>query len=132
MITGSAIINSPNIYLEIISTGLSAGNLVNTAVPGTFVPSSGETNLSDTIGGAGTGKHSLNIPNPNATGLPLGQMIGRSLVGSFTTVNNQVLDVYFGKNMGFGACSKAAISGGKPRIRTRITTQIYQPTYSYN
>jgi len=132
MITGSTIINSPNIYLEIISTGLSAGNLVNTAVPGTFVPSSGETNLSDTIGGAGTGKHSLNIPNPNATGLPLGQMIGRSLVGSFTTVNNQVLDVYFGKNMGFGACCKEAISGGKPRIRTRITTQAYQPINSYN
>ena len=132
MITGSAIVNSPNIYLEIISTGFSAGNLVNTAVPGTFTPGPSETNLSATVGGAGTSKHSLNIPNPNATGLPLGQMVGRSLVGSFTTVNNQVLDVYFGKNMGFGTCSKEAISGGKPRIKARITTQVYQPTYSYN
>jgi hypothetical protein len=132
MITGSAIVNSPNIYLEIISTGLSAGQVVNTTVPGTFVPSQGETNLSNTVGGAGTGKHSLNIPNPGTTGLPLGQMVGRSLVGTFTTVNNQVLDVYFGKNMGFGICCKEAISGGKPRIKSRITTQAYQPTNSYN
>jgi hypothetical protein len=132
MITGSAIVNSPNIYLEVISTGLSAGNVVNTTVPGTFVPSPNETNLTNIIGGAGTGKHSLNIPNPNATGLPLGQMVGRSLVGTFTTVNNQVLDVYFGKNMGFGICCKEAISGGKPKIKARITTQAYQPTYQYN
>jgi len=131
--TGSSILSpSATIYLEIISAGFSAGNLVNTAVPGTFVPGPSETNLSATVGGAGTGKHSLNIPNPGVFGLPLGQMIGRSLVGSFTTVNNQILDVYFGKNMGFGACCKEAISGGKPRIKTRITTQIYQPTYSYN
>jgi hypothetical protein len=131
--TGSSILSpSATLYLEIISSGLSAGQTVNTTVPGTFVPSIGETNLTNIIGGAGTGKHSLNIPNPGPTGLPLGQMVGRSLVGTFTTVNNQVLDVYFGKNMGFGICCKEAISGGKPKIKARITTQAYQPTNSYN
>lgn len=134
MITGSAIINSPNIYLEIITAGHSAGvsGTVNTTVPGTFAPSPSETNLTNIVGTAGTSKHVVTISNPGATGLPLGQMIGRSLVGTFTTVNNQVLDVYFGKNMGFGICCKEAISGGKPKIKTRITTQAYQPTNSYN
>jgi hypothetical protein len=131
--TGSSILSpSATLYLEIISTGLSAGQVVNTTVPGTFVPIANETNLSSTVGSAGTGKHSLNIPTPGTTGLPLGQMVGRSLVGTFTTVNNQVLDVYFGKNMGFGICCKEAISGGKPKIKARITTQAYQPTNSYN
>ena len=134
MTTGSAIINAPNIYLEIITAGHSAGvsGTVNTTVPGTFAPSPSETNLTNIVGGAGTSKHVVTISNPGTTGLPLGQMIGRSLVGTFTTVNNQVLDVYFGKNMGFGICCKEAISGGKPKIKTRITTQAYQPTNSYN